>query len=428
MKIKCRDNWINLITNSLFVSAIFTNFSNKSYAQQINNDELINLSSLEVTNASVDATMQSSERLDYIDNLHSENERIENLEYFGKSTNISSDKIILLKSTPITQNTKYLLKKPQIQQTVKDIKLLNTQADSPFRYSTSAKLLKPDSNDSNQQLSAIPTPVEEPNSTTPSTTNTGGEAPSLHQPSQPGQAPFQPRRIPLRPRNAPKKGYAASPGITTTTPSAYGKGWGSTGIGVGYQARTRFKGAADGGIGLGFGLGDARKLVGLDVGVSFLDLSDFGNRGSFNFKLHRVVANNLAIAVGWQNAVVWGFTDAGNSIYGVATRRFDLKDSLEKPFSRLYVSAGVGNGQYRSESDINKDIDSVGVFGSVALRVAEPVSAIAEWTGQDLTLGVSYVPFKNIPLVVTPAVTDITHNAGDGARLIMSVGYGFTFR
>ncbi len=71
--------------------------------------------------------------------------------------------------------------------------------------------------------------------------------------------------------------------------------------------------------------------------------------------------------------------------------------------------------------------NSVNVFGSVGLRVAETVSLIADWTGQDLTIGASIAPFRNLPLVITPAVADITDNAGDGARFILGVGYNFRF-
>jgi hypothetical protein len=62
------------------------------------------------------------------------------------------------------------------------------------------------------------------------------------------------------------------------------------------------------------------------------------------------------------------------------------------------------------------------------LRVAEPVNLIAEWTGQDLNLGVSIVPFREIPLVITPALADVTNNAGDGARFVLGIGYGFSFK
>jgi hypothetical protein len=248
------------------------------------------------------------------------------------------------------------------------------------------------------------------------------------QPTEPGQQPFQPQKVPTRAREKAQLRYAVTPAITSVTPSAYGKSLGDTGVAIGFQERARYTQNSDANLGLGFGVGNAKKNVGLDVGITLSDLSNITNRGYLSFKLHRTLPNDLAVAVGWQNAVEWGQGDAGSSVYGVATKRIALKDSVEEPFSRLYLTAGIGNGQFRSESDINQKIDSLGVFGSVALRVAEPANLIAEWTGQDLTVGVSYVPFKKIPLVVTPAFTDITQNAGDGARFIVSVGYGFTFK
>ena len=228
-------------------------------------------------------------------------------------------------------------------------------------------------------------------------------------------------------------GAAASPGSSSGSPTAFGADFGSFFMGASFQERTRFTDTSDGSISAGFGLGNARKSVGLEVAVSVLDLSTRGgdnaafDRGSFSFKLHRALPNNFAVAVGYENGVVWGFTDAGSSVYGVASKIFALQDSTSKPFSSLTVSAGIGSGRFRSEDDFNDDENTVNFFGSVGLRVVERVSAIADWTGQDLTLGASFVPFRNIPIVVTPAVSDITGSAGDGARFILGVGYSRSF-
>jgi hypothetical protein len=257
-----------------------------------------------------------------------------------------------------------------------------------------------------------------------------GVAPSLQpQPSTPGEVPFQPQNLPLlRLGNQRQPGYWANPGITMINPSAYGKSWGSASVGLGWQTRTRFTNSADGVFGIGFGLGDARQWVGLDVGVIVTDLLETpGADGTVSFKLHRQLPGDFNIAVGVQNAIAWGNTDGGTSPYGVVTKRFRLQESTQTPFSQLYLSVGVGSGQFRSELDIQNDRDSIDVFGSVAVRVVEPVSAIAEWTGQDLTVGLSVVPFGNIPLVITPAVTDITGKAGDGSRFILGVGYLISF-
>ncbi len=246
----------------------------------------------------------------------------------------------------------------------------------------------------------------------------------------PGEQPFIPERVPFLPRTDvtnQSKPYAGSPGITIMIPSGYGAGWGSAGFGLGLQERTRFTNQGDGVAGFGMGFGNPRENIGLTVGVTVTDLwGDTFQDGSVSLKLHRQLPNDFGIAAGVQGALTWGETDGGTSGYGVVTKRFVL-DEPEEPLSQLYLTLGVGGGQYRSESDIEAGDNSVGLFGSVALRIAPPVSAIAEWTGQDLTLGISVVPFRNLPLVISPAITDVTGSAGDGTRFILGIGYGLNF-
>jgi hypothetical protein len=248
-----------------------------------------------------------------------------------------------------------------------------------------------------------------------------GQPPSLQtEPSSPDQKPFVP------PQNLLKRSGRSNPGITLLTPSGYGKSWGQVSVGGSFQSRARFVSEADGAIGFGFGLGDAKKLVGLDVNVFVADATDF-SRGGVGFKLHRQFPNQLAIAVGVNNALTWGEIDGGISPYGVVTKGFQLREDPQAPFSQLYVSAGAGTGRYRSEDDITNNRDSVGIFGGVALRLVQPVNFIAEWSGQDLSLGFSIAPFSKIPLVFSPMVTDVTGSAGDGPRFAFGVGLGFNF-
>lgn len=245
---------------------------------------------------------------------------------------------------------------------------------------------------------------------------------------------FKPRTVPIiipgleeiqREEEVPTP-YKASPNISIITPSGYGADWGRVGIGIGFQQRTRFTDDSDGGLGIGFGLGDSRKYVGLQIGLSITDISSPFNDGRLNLKIHRRLPYDFSIAAGVQGGLTYGNTDGGSSVYGVVTKRFSLQD-VREPFSEIYTSVGVGGGQFRSESDINNGINSVGVFGSVSVRVLEPVSIITEWSGQDLTVGISFVPFKNLPFVIVPAITDITGSAGDGARFILGAGYSFSF-
>ena len=222
-------------------------------------------------------------------------------------------------------------------------------------------------------------------------------------------------------------------GTSISTPTGFGAQWRDAFVGVGYQERTRFSDIDDGAVTAGFGLGDARKLVAAEVAVtSYSTIREgFGENGGVSFKVHRTFTNDtggdLAVAVGVENAIDWGNSDAGKSVYGVVTKVLPLTQNPTDPLSSLTVSLGLGGGRFRSEEKINNREGGTNVFGSVALKVAEPVNLIAEWTGQDLNLGASIYPIPGVPLVITPAAADVTGNAGDGTRFILGVGYGIRF-
>lgn len=221
--------------------------------------------------------------------------------------------------------------------------------------------------------------------------------------------------------------YEGAPALTLSNPSGYGADRLRGFVSGSFQSRTRYSDTADGTLGVGIGLGDAQRSVGLQLSytiASFGSNRDFGT-GGFNAKLHHQFADGWSVAAGWEGfATIGDNVDFEDSIYGAVTHIIRTNPDLDTPFSRVALTAGVGNGRFRSEDDFNDNADSVGVFGSVAVRVARPVSAIVEWTGQDLSAGLSIAPIRNLPLVITPAFRDIT-GAGDGARFVLGVGLSF---
>lgn len=241
-----------------------------------------------------------------------------------------------------------------------------------------------------------------------------------------GGEKFEPKRIPLQ-IPFPKQPYRASPSITIINPSGYGASWKSAGIGFGFQERVRFQDDADGVIGLGFGLGNSQKNVGVQIGISLVDVSAPFRDGAINLKVHRRLPKDASVALGVQGITTWGNTDGGSSVFGVVTKRFKLREDRSKSFSEIYTTVGIGGGQFRSESDINNGNETVGIFSSVAVKVLDPVGFVVEWTGQDLTIGTPLVLFRKLPLVIVPAITDITGSAGDGTRFIFGFGYSFSF-
>ncbi|WP_199246759.1 S-layer homology domain-containing protein [[Phormidium] sp. ETS-05] len=222
--------------------------------------------------------------------------------------------------------------------------------------------------------------------------------------------------------------YVGNPAISGGSPTAFGADWGFAFAGAAYQNRARYSDQEDGAISVGFGVGD-KDTVGLEIAATSFSTfrQGFGQNGSLSFKLHHLFPKDLAVAAGIENAIEWGGIDTELSAYGVVSKIFRLQDSAADPFSRLSLSVGVGNGRFRSEDDRIDDNDTVNVFGNVSMRVLEPMSVFADWTGQDLNLGFSVMPFRNFPIVITPALQDVTGNAGDGTRFSISVGTSYRF-
>lgn len=236
----------------------------------------------------------------------------------------------------------------------------------------------------------------------------------------------RPQAIPQVSIPEPVEEYAASPALSIYIPVGYGADNNTVFMSGNYQASVRNDPGSVGTGGIGIGLGDAAKSVGAELSYTFETTDDPFGQGGFNAKLHRRLGQDLAGAIGWNGFLNIGRNDFEQSKYGVITKVFRTQDSLSKPFSRVAVTAGVGDGQFRSNGAVKAGDNNVNVFGNVAVRVARPVSFIAEWTGTDLGLGLSIAPFKNIPFVITPAVRDIV-GAGDQARFVLGAGTAFRF-
>ncbi|HEX6558835.1 MAG TPA: hypothetical protein VF021_05215 [Longimicrobiales bacterium] len=218
------------------------------------------------------------------------------------------------------------------------------------------------------------------------------------------------------------------PGISVSSPTALGAEGGTVYLGVGYQERTRYWTDDDGAVVAGIGVGDAREKVGLEVNATSYSTvrRGFFDRVGFGAQLHRYVNEETALAFGAENLFMINGdkSDVGRSYYAVITQLFALKADPVEPFSLITASLGVGNGRFRTEKDVFADRSTVGVFGALSVHVIRPVAAIADWTGQDLALGLSVAPFERFPLVITPAFMDVTRNAGDGARFVIAAGVG----
>ena len=219
----------------------------------------------------------------------------------------------------------------------------------------------------------------------------------------------------------------AQPGNSVGSESAWGAGWADFFVGAGYQERGRFSSKPDGSLSFGFGLGNPQRDIGMEVGInSASTLRQIpGRNGSVSVKLHRVLPGAYGIAVGVENGASWGGTDGGSSTYGAVSHTHKMRDDPSWFLGSIAWNIGIGNSRFLSQDDLARGKRGVNVFGSAGLRLAARASLVGDWTGQDLDAGLSLVPFHRSPLVLSLGLADLTHRAGDGARLIVGLGAGF---
>jgi hypothetical protein len=186
----------------------------------------------------------------------------------------------------------------------------------------------------------------------------------------------------------------------------------------------------------GVGVGNPHKWMGLDLTLNLFDTfgnwssSGFGQERTLSLKLHRALPYESAVALGYENA--WRNSpeepEGGNSVYGVVTKVFTIRARRNTLFSRATVSVGLGNDRFLPESQFQRQAKEVNVFGSVGLRLWSFMNVVADWTGQDLNVGVSVTPIPRVPLVLTPALVDVTGRAGDTVRFSIGAALTYDFR
>ena len=208
------------------------------------------------------------------------------------------------------------------------------------------------------------------------------------------------------------------------TPTGWGAAYGSLFAGVGVSERNPYLPSSDGVMALGVGVGDPVLNVGIQLGVTVSDLSEFDNY-AYSFKLHRYLGQGTAIAVGGESLLTGGpfVDDLGETFYLVVSHTVQGVASPRPGVGRLHVSAGVGTGRFgnRSPRDVaeGKGESGTWVFGNLAVELSRDLNLIAEWSGINLHAGVSKaLQVGDVAISLSLAAADLTDYSGDGARLV----------
>ncbi len=228
----------------------------------------------------------------------------------------------------------------------------------------------------------------------------------------------------------------SAPGVSTASPLAFGPNWGDVFFGAGYQGTTRNDGGDDGSLSAGFGLGNSQTAIGLEVVLVSASTVRSGlfERTMASLKAHKSLPGNSAIAFGLEAIELNGDTGADPNWFVAASRVVALRNGGDDntPFSQATLNIGAGNGRFCQAEEVATDIFttkdcSVNVFASAGLRANKYIGLIADYTGQDINLGVSLAPFPKFPIVITPALVDVAGMANKEMRFTVGAGIGMRF-
>lgn len=227
-------------------------------------------------------------------------------------------------------------------------------------------------------------------------------------------------------------------GLSLENPTGIGGYIGTVGIGLAAQHKTRQSNKPDGNAGIYLGLGDPINYIGIGTSLSIYGLSN--NRGTkhniaesgINLDISKFLFKTFFLKFGVCNLRFWGPNKtamaAQKSYYGSATTFLTFLN--KKPghlLSYISITAGAGNGFFRKDKDFTPtNSGHFNPFMSIATPIFTKTNAVVEWTGHDISTGISSnIPFLiKLPLSIDIQVTDYLIQQ---LRWTTSIGYSFNF-
>lgn len=219
------------------------------------------------------------------------------------------------------------------------------------------------------------------------------------------------------------------PGSGAGIPEAFGSEWGDVFITVSGASKDKIRRTyIDSAISMGFGLGDARDLVGVELAYNILSTrTSFAVNGSFDVKVHRHILDNTnflaSAALGVINFYSYG-PEAGINppvAYGVLSGVTYLRPNDTYEPMPLTLTLGAGGAPYFAEN-------GVGLIAGAGVEVHPQIGLGSSWNGTGFSLGASFVPFRNIPLTLNALYQDIFNMTAPGHKLILSLDYSYSFK
>ena len=166
----------------------------------------------------------------------------------------------------------------------------------------------------------------------------------------------------------------------------------------------------------------------------------------------KAVGPDTSFRVGVENLITWDnndyiYADMVRNFYAVGSQRIRLQseNSTTKWLPNLYLTAGIGNGEFKPIEKIfldqtaalrnagcstygyypatqcsqktfkralrdGSDYGQLNPIGSLGIEIYNGINLITEWTGRNLNAGLSWRPIPGVGLVITPMVLSLVNN------------------
>lgn len=189
----------------------------------------------------------------------------------------------------------------------------------------------------------------------------------------------------------------------------------------------------DGGVGIGVGFGSSTKSIGIQVGVNASSFRDFHDSIGVDVSIGRSLVSlpdlQIGISGGIRNAITYGDSGGGDATpYVVGSLAYPIKSDISA-WRTVQFNIGYGGGTFQNDKSSRLSFIESGFFASAAIQVADNVGIGIGWEGDSgLLLGLSYVPFKSVPLSVEFALKNLTERSNPSIIPVMNIVWSGSFR
>lgn len=244
-------------------------------------------------------------------------------------------------------------------------------------------------------------------------------------------SPGVPATTPIEGLTRQPKAWPA-PSLNPGVPTAFIAKWGDVFLSASAGTPGNLRPDADGSWVAGFGLGDPQRFVAIEISGGCGSIKTFCGNGGAGFSVSRELVSKpdqrLAFAVGWRNAIQWGYEGTQDDVFSAGiSYAIPLRNDGSRFRQTLQIDIGAGNSTFAPYTSIDSQ-ERIGAFGSVGVELSPSVGVSTGWSGRGINAQLSYTPFRSVPVSVNLLGADLFNQSPAGTVGILSVSWGSNFR